>query len=306
MSKIPFKLGIHPINWVGEDVKEHGDACTFEQIISEIEALGLKGTEMGRKFPTDISLLKKELAARDIQLVSHWKSVFFSEPSRREAELKAYLEHVLFLKQMGSKVISTAEIGGSLHWDPRRTPHEREVARLDEAGWKSLAEGLNLAGEIAQEHGMKLTYHHHGGTVVEKPEEIDRLMELTDPSLVYLLFDTGHAYYGGSDPLTVLKKHYDRIAYVHLKDIRQEVLDEARAEGVDFATCIRKGVFTVPGDGCLDFKPIFAELIHKGYSGWALLEGEQDPAVHPAFEYAKRSLAFIDSLIVDLKDGEVA
>lgn len=297
MSKLPFKLGIHPINWVGEDVKEHGETCTFEQIMSEIEALGLKGTEMGRKYPTDISLLKKELAARDIQLVSQWKSVFFSEPSRRAAELEAYREHVLFLKEMGSKVISTAEIGGSLHWDPRRSANETEVARLDEAGWQSLAEGLNQAGAIAKEHGLKLTYHHHGGTVVERPEEIDRLMELTDPSLVYLLFDTGHAYYGGSDPLTVLKKHYERIAYVHLKDIRQEVLDEARAEGVDFATCIRKGVFTVPGDGCLDFKPIFKELIQKGYSGWALLEGEQDPAVHPAYEYAKRSLAYIDDLI---------
>jgi inosose dehydratase len=304
MSKLPFNLGIHPINWVGEDVKEHGNDCTFEQIMSDIEALGLKGTEMGRKYPTDISLLKKELAARDIQLVSQWKSVFFSEPSHRTEELESYRKHVLFLQEMGSKVISTAEIGGSLHWDPRRTPFEREVARLDEDGWQSLAEGLNLAGKIAQEHGMKLTYHHHGGTVVERPEEIDQLMELTDPSLVYLLFDTGHAYYGGSDPLILLKKHYTRIAYVHLKDIRQEVLDEARAEGVDFATCIRKGVFTVPGDGCLDFKPIFNELIHRGYSGWALLEGEQDPVLHPAFEYAKRSLAIIHSLINELKEGE--
>ncbi len=303
MSNLPFKIGIHPINWVGEDVKEHGDDTTFEQIMTEIATLGLKGTEMGRKYPTDINMLKKELAARDIQLVSQWKSVFFSEPSCREAELEAYREHVLFLKEMGSKVISTAEIGGSLHWDPRRTPHEVEVARLDEAGWQSLAEGLNLAGKIAQEHGMKLTYHHHGGTVVERPDEIDRLLELTDPDLVYLLFDTGHAYYGGSDPLTLLKKHYKRIAYVHLKDIRQEVLDEARAEGVDFATCIRKGVFTVPGDGCLDFKPIFAELIQQGYSGWVLLEGEQDPALHPAYEYAKCSLAFIDALTTDLEKG---
>jgi inosose dehydratase len=303
MKNLPFSLGIHPINWVGEDVKEHGDTCTFEQIMTDIEALGLKGTEMGRKYPTDISLLKKELAARNIQLVSQWKSVFFSEPSRRDAELAAYRKHVLFLKEMGSKVISTAEIGGSLHWDPRRSPNEREVARLDEAGWQSLAEGLNLAGAIAQEHGMKLTYHHHGGTVVEQTAEIDRLMALTNPDLVYLLFDTGHAYYGGSEPLALLKKHYDRIAYVHLKDIRQEVLDEARAEGVDFATCIRKGVFTVPGDGCIDFKPIFDELIDKGYSGWALLEGEQDPAIHPAYEYAKRSLAYIDSLVDEHRKG---
>jgi inosose dehydratase len=123
-------------------------------------------------------------------------------------------------------------------------------------------------------------------------------MELTDPTKVYLLYDTGHAYYGGADPLMLLRKHYDRIAYIHLKDIRQAVLDEARAEKVDFVTCIRKGVFTVPGDGCIDFEPIFAELLSRGYNGWAMLEGEQDPAVHPAYEYAKKALNHIESLIL--------
>ncbi|MGG2198510.1 myo-inosose-2 dehydratase [Paenibacillus validus] len=294
---LPFKLGIHPINWVGEDVKEHGADTTYEQILDEIAALGLTGTEMGRKYPTDPEVLKAELSRRGIRLVSQWKSVLFSDPSYRESELQAYRKHVEFLKEMGSQVISTCEIGGSLHFDPRRTPNEKEVLRLDEAGWQSLAEGLNAAGAIAREYGLKLTYHHHGGTVVEQPEEIDRLMELTDPELVYLLFDTGHAYYGGADPLEVLRKYYDRIAYIHLKDIRQEVLDQARAEQADFVTCIRKGVFTVPGDGCLDFTPIFRELLSRGYDGWAMLEGEQDPVVHPAYEYAKKAIAYIESLI---------
>jgi inosose dehydratase len=298
MVELPFKLGIHPINWVGEDVKEHGDDTTFEQIVDDIQALGLTGTEMGRKYPTDPAVLKQELCKRGIRLVSQWKSVLLSDPSYREEELKAYREHVKFLKGMGSTVISTCEVGGSLHFDPRRTPNEKEVLRLDEAGWQSLAEGLNAAGAIAQEYGLKLTYHHHGGTAVERPEEIDRLMELTDPAKVYLLFDTGHAYYGGADPLTVLRKHYERIAYIHLKDIRQEVLDEARAEEVDFVTCIRKGVFTVPGDGVLDFAPIFAELLARGYNGWAMLEGEQDPAAHPAYEYAKKALQHIEALIL--------
>jgi inosose dehydratase len=298
MEALPFKLGIHPINWVGEDVKEHGADTTFEQIVDEIQKLGLTGTEMGRKYPTDINVLKKELSERGIGLVSQWKSVLFSDPAYREEELEAYRKHVLFLKEMGSTVISTAEVGGSLHFDPRRTPNEKEVLRLDEAGWQSLAEGLNRAGAIAAEHGLKLTYHHHGGTVVESPEEIDRLMELTDPSLVYLLFDTGHTYYGGGDPLKVLRKHYNRIAYIHLKDIRQAVLDEARAEQVDFVTCIRKGVFTVPGDGCLDFAPIFKELLEREYTGWAMLEGEQDPATHNAYDYAKNALDYIHSLLI--------
>lgn len=297
MGKLPFRLGAHPINWVGEDVKEHGEGTGFEQIVDDMKALGLTGTEMGRKYPTDPEVLKAELARRGLQLTSQWKSVLFSDPAYRESELEAYRKHAEFLKEMGSTVISTCEVGGSLHFDPRRTPAEKEVLRLDEAGWRHLAEGLNAAGAIAREYGLKLTYHHHGGTVVEQPEEIDRLMELTDPELVYLLFDSGHAYYGGADPLTVLRKHYDRVAYVHLKDVRPQVLQQAREERADFITCIRMGVFTVPGDGCIDFRPIVQELATRGYDGWAMLEGEQDPAKCPAYEYAKKAIVYLESLL---------
>ncbi|GMK44153.1 myo-inosose-2 dehydratase [Paenibacillus glycanilyticus] len=303
MKTLPFKIGAHPINWVGEDVKEHGAYTTYEQIMDEMQRLGLTGTEMGRKYPTDIEVLKQELAKRNLQLVSQWKSVLFSDPAYREEELAAYEQHVKFLKEMGSTVISTCEVGGSLHFDPRRTPHEKEVIPLDEAGWKSLAEGLNAAGAIAKQHGLKLTYHHHGGTAVESPEEIDRLMELTDPDLVYLLFDTGHAYYGGANPIEVLRKHYNRIAYIHLKDVRQPVLDEARSEKADFITCIRKGVFTVPGTGDLDFRPVVEELLARGYNGWAMLEGEQDPAKAPAFEFASKAITYLESLL-PTKAGE--
>ncbi|MEB3103902.1 myo-inosose-2 dehydratase [Ferviditalea candida] len=297
MPNFPFKIGAHPINWVGEDVKEHGADTTFEQIVNDMQRLGLQGTEMGRKYPGDIQVLKRELSARNLQIVSQWKSVLFSDPAYREEELEAYRAHANFLKEMGATVISTCEVGGSLHFDPRRTPYEKEVQRLDQAGWKSLAEGLNAAGAIARKHGLKLTYHHHGGTVVERPNEIDRLMELTDPDLVYLLFDTGHAYYGGAEPLSVLRKHYDRIAYVHLKDVRIAIMEQARAEKADFITCIRKGVFTLPGTGDLDFQPIIEELTARGYSGWTMLEGEQDPAVYPAYEFASKALAYLESLI---------
>ena len=303
MASFPFRLGIHPINWVGEDVKEHGDATTYEQILDDIQALGLTGTEMGRKFPTDIELLKKELAQRNIQLVSQWKSVLFSDPAYRESELAAFREHAKFLQEMGSRVISTCEVGGSLHFDPRRSPNESGVIPLDDAGWAALAEGLHAAGRIAREYGLKLTYHHHGGTAIEGPEEIDRLMAETDPEAVFLLYDTGHALYGGSDPLALLRKHYDRIAYVHLKDVRVSRLEQARADKVDFVTCIRRGVFTVPGDGKIDFRPIIGELVARGYDGWALLEGEQDPAEHPAREYAARAIAYLTSLL-PAKEGE--
>lgn len=296
MSNRHFKLGIHPINWVGEDVREHGDDTTFEMIVDDIAALGLTGTEMGRKFPKDRTVLKRELDARGIQLVSQWKSVLFSDPDYRKQELEDYRRHAEFLAGFGSKVISTAEVGGSLHFDPRRTPNESIVLRLDDAGWESLAEGLNQAGEIAASYGMKLAYHHHGGTVVEQPDEIDRLMAMTDPSLVFLLYDTGHAYYGGADPLELLRKHYERIAYIHLKDVRLDILEQARQDRCDFVSCIRRGVFTVPGDGCIDFAPIIGELVKRGYDGWAMLEGEQDPALHPAKEYAQQAIEYLERL----------
>ncbi|MCY9665789.1 myo-inosose-2 dehydratase [Paenibacillus alginolyticus] len=292
-----FNIGIHPINWVGEDVFEHGDHYTADDVLSQISELGLAGVEMSRKFPTDPSLLTPLLEKYRLQLVSQWKSVLFSDPEYREKELASYREHAIFLKKMGCKVISTAEIGGSLHWDPRRTPNEKQVNPLDTRGWVSLAHGLNEAGEICKALGMKLVYHHHGGTVVEKANEIDRLMDLTDPELVYLLFDTGHAYYGGNDPLTLLKKHINRVGYVHLKDIRINVLKQARLEGWDFVTCIRNGVFTVPGDGGLEFEEIFRTLIDHDYSGWAMIEGEQDPAINDPFKLAQSAMGYITKLI---------
>ena len=296
-------IGIHPINWVGEDVLEHGDHYTAEEVMADISRLGLSGVEMSRKFPKEPEALGRLLEKHGLRLVSQWKSVLLSDIAARDRELAAYREHARFLKRMGCEVISTAEIGGSQHWDPRRSFNEKEVLRLTDRQWLVFAEGLNLAGEIARGLGMKLAYHHHGGTVVERPEEIDRLMELTDPELVYLLYDTGHAYYGGNDPLALLHRHGSRVAYVHLKDVRIAVLEEGRRQGWDFVTCIRRGVFTVPGDGGLPFMDIFQALLEQGYQGWAMLEGEQDPAEHHPFEYARNSLAYIERTVNKIKGG---
>jgi inosose dehydratase len=302
MENMPFKLGIHPINWVGEDVLEHGEHYSYQEVMSNIESLGFKGTEVSRKFPKDPVELKEALSKYSLQLTTQWKSVLFSDPKNHIEELQAYREHVEFLKPFGCKVVSTAEIGGSiLNQDPRRGQDETEVIRLDNDGWKYMIEGLNKAGEICRENDMYLVYHHHAGTVVEQPEEIDRLMDMSDPNFVHLLFDTGHGYYGGNDPLTLLKKYYERIKYIHLKDVRQEILDQARKDKYSIRECISKGMFTVPGNGCLDFKPIFTELIEQGYNGWALIEGEQDPLICNPYSYAKESKKFIENIVIDIQ-----
>jgi len=302
MSRNRFRIGAHPIIWVGEDVKEHGEHTTYEQILDDMHKLGLAGTEMGRKYPTDAAVLKKELDRRGITLVSQWKAVLFTDPSRRREELERYREHTQFLGRFGAPVISTCEIGGSPQFDPRRAGQGgSDVWRLDEDGWRHLAEGLNEAGRIAKSMGMTLAYHHHAGTVVERPEEIDRLMEMTDPAFVGLLFDTGHAYYGGAEPLEVLRKHKERIVYVHLKDVRKPVLAQAREDGADFLECIRRGVFTLPGSGDLNFRPILSELIACGYDGWVMLEGEQDPALYPPCEFVERALRYVDRILSELE-----
>lgn len=144
---------------------------------------------------------------------------------------------------------------------------------------------------------MKLVYHFHAGTVVETAEEIDRLMDLTDPNLVHLLYDTGHALYGGYDPLELLMKYENRIQYVHLKDVRRDVLEQVRKENLDFRSAVLRGMFTVPGDGCIDFVPIFKKLIEKQYDGWMIVEAEQDPAVAHPYTYAKMAKEYIDATI---------
>ncbi|GIQ66559.1 hypothetical protein PACILC2_51270 [Paenibacillus cisolokensis] len=152
---------------------------------------------------------------------------------------------------------------------------------------------MNEAGRYCQSVGLELVYHYHGETVIERGEDIRRLMESTDPAYVHMLYDTGHAYYGGSDPLDILRTYYDRIRYIHLKDVRRDVLERARRAGLRFREAVRQGVFTVPGDGCIDFAPIYRELHERGYEGWILIEAEQDPAVAEPTRYARQCMEYI-------------
>jgi inosose dehydratase len=198
---------------------------------------------------------------------------------------------------MGCKHVIVCEMGGSMHWDPRRLPEDKTIQRLTDKGWAALVEGLHRAGKLCESFGMKLVYHFHAGTVVETAEEIDRLMALTDPNLVHLLYDTGHALYGGYDPLELLHKYEDRIEYVHVKDVRRDVLEQVRKENLDFRSAVLRGMFTVPGDGCIDFAPIFEKLVEKNYNGWIIVEAEQDPAIAHPYTYAKMAKDYIDTTI---------
>ena len=173
------------------------------------------------------------------------------------------------------------------------TPVFEKKYVMNDDEWKCFADGLSRLGVIAKEYGITLTYHHHMGTVVQTAAEVDKMMELCDPDSVFLLFDSGHLAYCGEDYMAVLKKYAKRIKHVHLKDIRPEIVKQVKDEHLSFLKGVRLGAFTVPGDGAIDFAPIFAELENAGYEGWMLVEAEQDPAIANPFKYAKMARKYI-------------
>ena len=154
-------------------------------------------------------------------------------------------------------------------------------------------DSINWMAIEKEEYGISLTFHHHMGTVVQNPDEVERMMENTDPEYVSLLFDTGHFTYCGADPLEMVKKYVGRIKHVHLKDIRPEVVEKVKKENLSFLEGVRLGAFTVPGDGCIDFEPIFQVLEEAGYEGYMLVEAEQDPAKANPLKYAIKARKFI-------------
>ncbi|UFJ42678.1 myo-inosose-2 dehydratase [Brevibacillus humidisoli] len=296
-----FRIGIAPISWVNDDISGLGDHYSQDQVLSEMASLGYISTEMGRLFMQDPPALKEKLAEYGIQLASKFVGTLFTDADRLDEELHSFGNWVKYLKEMGCEHVIVCEMGGSMHWDPRRPPGTKDVKRFTDEEWKNLVNGLHRAATLAQAAGMQLVYHPHAGTAVETVDEIDRLLASTDPELVHLLYDTGHALYGGYDPLELLQKYYERISYVHVKDVRRDILETVRREQIDFRTAVLKGMFTVPGDGCIDFAPIFRELVQRNYDGWVIVEAEQDPAVAHPYTYAKLAKEYLDATVVSVK-----
>ena len=291
-DKNKVKLGIAPIAWTNDDLPDLGAENTFEQCVSEMALAGFTGSEVGNKYPKDPAELKKALDLRGFEICNQWFSSFLiTKPlDEVEKEFRAQLE---FLKAMGAKVIGASEQSYSVQGQ-EDTPVFGHKYVMDDEEWDTFCNGMNYLGKIAkEEYGIALTFHHHMGTVVQDPDEVERMMANTDPEYVSLLFDTGHFTYCGADPLEMVKKYVNRIKHVHLKDIRPEVVKEVKDNDLSFLEGVRRGAFTVPGDGCIDFDPIFKVLEENGYEGYMLVEAEQDPAKANPLEYAIKARKFI-------------
>ena len=292
MDKNKVKLGIAPIGWTNDDLPDLGSENTFQQCVSEMALAGFTGCEVGNKYPRDVKELKKALDLRGIQICNAWFSACFTSKPEEEV-LKEFIEHRDFLHAMGAKVIGAAEVGNTIQGSDLPIFDAKPV--YTEEQWEKVVQGYNKMADLAEEKGMKVACHHHMGTGVQTMEEIDRFMESVQDN-VYLLYDSGHIYYSEGNVescATLLSKYADRTAHVHLKDVRPERIEEIRRSKKSFLDGVRAGTFTVPGDGAIDFAPLFKILEDRGYEGWMVVEAEQDPAIANPLEYAIKARTYI-------------
>ncbi|WP_124065874.1 myo-inosose-2 dehydratase [Clostridium sp. E02] len=292
LNREKVKLGIAPIAWTNDDLPDLGKENTFEQCVSEMALAGFTGSEVGNKYPKDPEVLIRALRLRGIEICNAWFSTFLISKPYEETE-REFEKHVAFLAYMGAKIVGVSEQSYSTQGMEDK-PVFAGKHEMKESEWKALCDGLNRLGKLSKEkYGVALTFHHHMGTVVQSGAETRRLLEGTNPEFVSLLFDSGHFAYCGEDPLAMVTAFMDRIKHVHLKDIRPEVVQKVKEENMSFLTGVRKGAFTIPGDGCIDFEPIFEALSKASYEGYMVVEAEQDPAKANPLEYAIRARKFI-------------
>lgn len=292
MNKDRVKLAIAPIGWTNDDLPELGKENTFQHCISEMALAGFSGCEVGSQYPRDTRVLKRMLSLRGLEICNAWFSTFFAD-GKHSKTLDEFINHRDFLHAMGAKVIGCSEQSGSIQGLHLPVFGPKPVFSTQQ--WQQVATGYNQLAELAAEKGMRVCLHHHMGTGIQSAAEIDRFMSLVNHN-VYLLFDSGHAYYAeGSQQgmLDILSKHLPRINHVHLKDVRDEVVAQVKNQRLSFLDGVKKGTFTVPGDGVIDFRPIFQQLEQQGYQGWLVVEAEQDPAQANPLEYAIKARHYL-------------
>jgi inosose dehydratase len=275
---VKVRIGINPITWSNDDVPELGGDTPLETCLSETKQAGYAGTELGGKFPRDAAELKPIMQRFGLEVVSGWYDGRCDEKDVG-AEMDAILPHLQLLKDMGSTHVVYADTSRGRHgaiWGPIS---ERPALGPDE--WPAYGRKLTGLAERMADFGVRMAFHHHMGTIVETDADVGLLMRHTGEA-VGLLYDTGHSAFSGGDPVSLIKAHVKRVVHVHCKDARKAMLDHARAADMSFMGAVMEGIFTVPGDGFIDYPAILAVLADADYSGWLVVEAEQDPAkAHP-------------------------
>ena len=289
------KLGIAPIAWSNDDMPELGGETSLETCLSEARQAGFTGIESGGKFPKTSEELIPILNKFNINLCSGWYGANLLKRSVKD-EMENIRSQLNLFKNCKAACIIFAEVTDSIQADEKKPLSKRP--KLEKDDWINYCKKINEIGKRLEDEQMPLAYHHHMGTVIQTHDDTARLMHNTNDS-VKLVLDTGHMLFAGGDSLKMIKDFKEKILHVHCKDMRENVLHEALKNDLSFRHAFLKGAFTVPGDGCIDYKPILDELKKNNYSGWLVVEAEQDPKKANPFEYAKKGFNYLSKTAKD-------
>ena len=277
------RLGTNPIAWSNDDLPELGGDTPLETCLAEASSAGFTGIEKGNKFPADPAATRALLGRHGLELVSGWYGALLRHRDV-DAEIAAMRPHLDLLQGCGCRVMVFAEVSGTVQGQRATPVADRPV--MPEAEWPVFLDRLNRLGAWMAGQGVRIAFHHHMGTVIEKAHEIDRLLEGTADH-VGLLLDTGHLRFAGDDPAATASRWAHRVNHVHAKDVRPDTLARVLRQRASFLDAVVDGVFTVPGDGAIDFAASLAPLATAGYTGWLIVEAEQDPARADPLTYAR-------------------
>ena len=289
------KLGIAPIAWSNDDMPELGGDTPLEQCLSEASEAGFSGIESGGKFPKKSKELIPLLEKYNLNLCSGWYGANLRKNSVKE-EISKIQEQLKLFQDCKAPCIVFAEVSDSIAGDPDKSLSSRP--QMNKEGWKEFCNKISEMGKFLEDQGMPLAYHHHMGTVIETQNDTERLLESTTDH-VKLILDTGHMLFAGGDSLQVAENFKERIIHVHCKDMRKNVLDKSLSQDSSFRQAFLDGAFTVPGDGCIDYKPLLNFLKKINYEGWLVVEAEQDPAKANPLEYAKIGHSYLTNACKD-------
>ena len=286
---MPVKLGVAPIAWSNDDMPELGGDTSLEQCLEEASQAGYIGIESGGKFPKSSSELIPKLEKYNLKLCSGWYGANLRKNSV-EDEKKLIKEQLQLFKDCQAPCIVFAEVSGSIQSDPNRRLSTRPQMASDE--WKKYCYKISEMGKYLEDQEMPLAYHHHMGTIIETQRDTERLLDNTHES-VKLTLDTGHMFFAKGESVKIIEDYKTRLKHVHCKDIRKNVLEKSFKEDLSFREAFLEGAFTVPGDGCIDYKPLFDILKKNNYSGWLVVEAEQDPKKANPLEYAIKGYNYL-------------
>ena len=278
-----IKLGIAPIAWSNDDMPELGGDTPIEKCLEEASLAGFTGIELGGKFPRNPGITNFLLDKYNLKMPGGWYGSLLRNRSVEE-EWSSMQDHLNLLKLVNADVFVFADVSGSIQGDQKRKLSSRPYIEDDE--FIKYCKKINEISNRLYDEGIPMSYHEHMGTIIQTENDVDRFMSHTNEN-TFLLYDTGHLLFAQANYERVLKNYVQKINHVHCKDIRKDILENSLKNDLSFRESFLDGVFTVPGDGCIDYEPLFKILHENNYEKWLIIEAEQDPKKANPFEYAK-------------------